>query len=216
MNVQANVNAPGPPSPDRASTGVGLIELVGAARQGDQAAWNALVLRYMTLVQSVTRQYRLSASDAEDVSQSVWLRLFENLAALREVRALPGWIKSTTRNEALRVLAARRRTDPTDPSVLAVLDRPGTDEGVDGDLLRRERDRAVADGLAELAPEHRRLLVLLHAEPQVSYQEISRTLGMPSGSIGPTRARCLAKLRNTEALRRFAESGDDRNDLQAA
>lgn len=216
MSVQADVNAPGLPSPDRASTGVGLVELVGAARQGDQAAWNALVLRYTTLVQSVTRQYRLSASDAEDVSQTVWLRLFENLAGLREVRALPGWIKSTARNEALRVLAARRRTDPTDPSVLAVLDRPGTDERVDGDLLRRERDRAVADGLAELAPEHRRLLVLLHAEPQVSYQEISRTLRMPSGSIGPTRARCLAKLRNTDALRRFAASGDDRNDRQAA
>lgn len=216
MNAQANVNSPVPPPPDRAATGVSLVELVGAARQGDQSAWNALVRRYTTLVQSVTRQYRLSPPDAEDVTQAVWLRLFENLDRLREVRALPGWIKSTTRNEALRVVTARRRTDPVDPSVLAVFGLPGTDEEVDGELLRRERDSALADGLAALAPEHRRLLVLLHAEPRVSYQDISRTLRMPRGSIGPTRARCLAKLRNTDALRELTESADTRNQIQAA
>ena len=82
--------------------------------------------------------------------------------------------------------------------------QPG--EGVDRDLLRRERDRAVLDGLAELAPENRRLLVLLHAEPRVSYQQISNTLGIPTGSIGPTRARCLNKLRKTAAVRTFAKS----------
>jgi RNA polymerase sigma factor (sigma-70 family) len=184
MNVQPVIDSTVSPPPDRVPTGFVLVELVAAARQGDPTAWNALVERYTPLVRSVTRQYRLSVPVAEDVSQSVWLRLFENLNRLREVRALPGWIKSTTRNESLRVLAERRRTAPTDPSVLAMHDQAGTDEGVDGDLLRRERDRALADGLAELAPAHRRLLVLLHAEPKVSYQDISRTLRMPPGTIG--------------------------------
>ena len=93
-----------------------------------------------------------------------------------------------------------------DPLVMMTLDLGGPDDGVDRDLLRREQDRAVLDGLAELAPEHRRLLVLLHTEPRVSYQEISNTLGIPTGSIGPTRARCLDKLRRTTSVRTFVRS----------
>ena len=131
----------------------------------------------------------------------MWLKLVENLAALRETRALPGWIKTTAGREALRILNTRRRTEPMDPSVLMTFDPQTPQEGADSDLLRWERDRAVQNSLAELAPEHRRLLVLLHAEPSASYREItsyreiSTTLGIPPGSIGPTRpdptrARC--------------------------
>jgi RNA polymerase sigma factor (sigma-70 family) len=173
----------------------GITEVVAAAREGDSAAWKVLVERYTPLINSVSRQYRLTFSDTEEVSQVVWLRLFENLARLRDARALPGWIKTTTRNEALHALTARRKTKTMDPYTMAMLDLEAADEGVDRDLLRRERDRAVLDGLAELAPEHRRLLVLLHAEPRLSYQEISSTLGIPTGSIGPTRARALGQLR---------------------
>ena len=86
------------------------------------------------------------------------------------------------------------------PERLSVQEAPAED------LLRQERRRAVRDGLAELKPEQRELLLLLHAEPPVSYQEISRRLGIPTGSIGPTRARCLEKLRRTSALRLLAAS----------
>jgi DNA-directed RNA polymerase specialized sigma24 family protein len=103
-----------------------------------------------------------------------------------------------------------------DPSGLVTLDRRRPDGDVDRDLLRSERDRAVQDGLAELAPEHRRLLVLLHAEPRASYTDIGNRLGIPTGSIGPTRARCLAKLRKTEALRGFVRPADRPDDLEAA
>jgi RNA polymerase sigma factor (sigma-70 family) len=181
-----------------------ITEMVTAAREGDARAWKVLMQRYTPLIDSVCRQYRISVSDGEEVGQVVWLRLFENLARLRDARALPGWIKTTTRNEALRTLAAHRKVEPIDPSVLTTLDLHGSDEGVDRDLLRRERDQAVRDGLAELVPEHRRLLVLLHTEPRVSYQEISITLGIPTGSIGPNRARYIDKLRKTTAVQTFA------------
>jgi len=217
MGAEKNPNSvTGPHRSGRPTSGPDIIEVVTAAREGDGWAWTVLVKRYTPLIDSVSRQYRLSISDAEEVSQVVWLRLFENLARLRDARALPGWIKTTTRNEALRVLAARRKVEPTDPSVLVTLDLKGSDEGVDCDLLRRERERTVLDGLAELAPEHRRLLELLHAEARVSYQEISNTLGIPTGSIGPTRARCLNKLRKTGAVRTFARSADHPDTREAA
>jgi RNA polymerase sigma factor (sigma-70 family) len=204
--------SPVAPEPsDPTVTRCGLVELVLTARKGDGSAWNELVSRYTPLVDSVTRRYRLSLSDAEDASQVVWLRLFENLRKLHEPRALPGWIKTTTKNEALRLLALRRRAEPTDPSVLVTLDPWGSDEGigVESAVLRSERDRALLDGLAELTPHDRNLLVLLHAEPSITYREISKTLGVPLGSIGPTRARCLNKLRNTRALRTFLRSEAD-------
>jgi RNA polymerase sigma factor (sigma-70 family) len=175
-----------------------------------------LVKRYTPLIDSVCAQYRLSFSDAEEVSQVVWLRLFENLARLRDARAMPGWIKTTTRNQALRVLSARRQAEPMDPSVLVTLALKDPDEGVDGDLLRKERRRAVLDGLAELTPKHRRLLELLHAERRVSYQDISNTLGIPTGSIGPSRARCLDKLRKTAAMRTLVGSVDRPDTREAA
>jgi RNA polymerase sigma factor (sigma-70 family) len=192
-------------------TGCDLVELVLAAKKGNMTAWNSLIRRYTPLVGSITRRYRLSLNDAEDVSQLVWLRLFENLTRLREPRALPGWIRTTTKNEALRLLASGRRVEPVDPSVLVAQAIGGVEEGTgaDGDLLRVERDRAILNGLAELTPDHRNLLILLHAEPRASYREISRTLGMPPGSIGPTRARCLNKLRNTRAVQTFLRSEGD-------
>ena len=196
--------------PDRTESGGApensLTGLVNAAKQGDTAAWNALVRRYRPLVTSVTRQFRLSTTDAEDVGQVVWLRLLENLDRLREDCAIPGWIRTTTRNEALRVVKSRQRFDLIDPGNLAWMDVTAADDEVDRDLLRSEREQAVRDGLAHLDHGHRELLLLLHAEQRPNYQAISRALGMPTGSIGPTRARCLERLRKTDAVRRFVGS----------
>jgi len=216
--VQVNNEAVAPAtlrSPTRLRAEHDLVELVDAARNGDAGGWNELIVRYTPLVDSVCRDHRLSQADAEDVRQVVWVQLFQNLGGLRETRALPGWLRTTTKREALRVIAARRRIQPVDPSVLVMLDRQSPDEGVDRNLLRSERAEAVWDGLAELSPEHRRLLVLLHAESRPSYQAIGKTLSMPPGSIGPTRARCLAKLKKTQAIRTLLPV-DDPDGLQAA
>jgi len=190
----------------RISQSVSVVSLVESAASGDQLAWEALVDRFGPLVRHVAGRYRLPDNDFHDVSQVVWLRLLENIDRIREPRALPGWIVATTRNEALRVLNGHRRLHLVDALDEFPAERVGVQEAPAEDLLRQERRRAVRDGLAELKPEQRELLLLLHAEPPVSYREISRRLGIPTGSIGPTRARCLEKLRRTSALRLLAAS----------
>ena len=185
-----------------------LADTVAAAREGDRAAWNMLVERYMPLVLGIAGRYRLSAEDVADVSQALWLRLVEHLGEIREPRALPGWIVTTTKNEALRLLKARQRTFPVDPQTGFARDDPANDADLDEDLLRLERQQALRDGLRELRPQHRELLELLVADPPLSYDDISRRLGMPKGSIGPTRARCLDALRNTSALRTYLRTSD--------
>ena len=177
-----------------------ITELVQRALAGRQSAWDAIVDRYIPLVMSVVRTYRLTEKDGEDVSQTVWLRLVENLGRIREPRALPAWIVRTTKNEALRVHRQRARSVPVDPVEGSSLDAvPDTTE-VDVDLLRCERDQALREGLADLTSQQRGLLLLLVADPPRTYESISRELGMPIGSIGPTRARVLDKLRATPAI----------------
>ena len=185
-----------------------LAETVAAARDGDHAAWDTLVERYMPLVLGVARRYRLSAEDVADVSQALWLRLVEHLDDIREPRALPGWIVTTTKNEALRLLKARQRTLPVDPQNSFSFNEVADGDDVEGDLMRLERHQALRDGLQELRPKQRTLLRLLLTDPPLSYDDISRRLGIPKGSIGPTRARCLESLRNTTALSAFLRTSD--------
>ncbi len=185
-----------------------VSELVAAAANGDHLAWNRLVDRYMPLVVATIRRFRLEAKDAEDVSQTVWLRLVEHLAAIREPRALPGWLVVTTRNEAVRVLRGQRgryQTIPVDPIASDQLDSVSDNWAVDDGILLSERRSAVRAGLAELTEKQRNFLLLLAADPPITYDEISRRTGMAIGSIGPTRSRCLAKLRETDSLRALME-----------
>jgi len=191
------------------SPGDPLGELITAAVAGNQRAWAALYERYAPLVSAVCRRYRLAPSDVDDVNQVVWMRLVQNLGRLREPRALPGWIVTTGKHEALRVLELRRRTDPADPMIDSRFDAGPAAAGaaeVDENLHRYEQRQAVHDGLRQLRPEHRQLLLMLTADPQIPYQEISRRLGIPTGSIGPTRARCLRKLRDTSQVRALLAS----------
>jgi RNA polymerase sigma factor (sigma-70 family) len=178
-------------------------DLVEAAQQGDQGAWDALVRRYVPLVRAITRTYRLAGKDAEDVSQVVWLRLVEQLARIREPLALPKWIVTTARRESRRVAASLNRTVLVDPLVDTRQDHQRDHAEVEAGLLRAEERQALRDGLAELPPAQREMLLLLTADPPLSYRQISRVLGIPVGSIGPMRARCLQRLRATSALRPF-------------
>ena len=180
-----------------------LIDRVNAARAGDKDAWNALVDRYLPLVTSVIARYRLQASDADDVNQTVWLRLVEHLNDLREPRALPGWLATTARNESLQVVRLRGRATPVDPQ-WALWERPDHEPDLGGDLIREERAIALREAMLELAPQRRELLRLLMVDPPMSYDQISVMLGIPKGSIGPTRARILDKLRTHRALQDLA------------
>ncbi|MEU4777712.1 sigma-70 family RNA polymerase sigma factor [Micromonospora sp. NPDC023633] len=194
----------------------GTVGLVAAACSGDELAWGELVRRYTPLVLTVIRSYGLDQVDAADVNQTVWLRAVEHLGRLRESNALPAWLITTTRRECFRLLRLGRRTQPFDPYDDSVDGHVGASLLVDPvtpdeDLLRAERQQALREAFAQLPPRCRDLLTLLMADPPVSYREIGTRLGMPVGSVGPTQARCLHKLRNCPALAPFVRAcaGDD-------
>jgi len=192
-----------------------ITDLVTAAARGDEGAWDLIVKRYLPLVYSVMRSFRLSRSDAQDVNQAVWLRLVEHLDDIRDPRALPGWIAVTTRHEALHLLGSRKRTVLIDPMSSQVFDDQPQSPPTDEDLLRSERRQVLREALAELPQKQRELLLLLVADPPISYSEISKRLGIPLGSIGPTRARYLDRLRATSTLRVFLAEDADTNQVGA-
>jgi RNA polymerase sigma factor (sigma-70 family) len=164
--------------------------LVHAAADGDRAAWDALVDRYNGLVWSVARSHRLSTVDASDVVQTTWLRLVENLGRLQEPERVGAWLATTARRECLRTLRHSAR-------MVAVEDPPEqvTESRLDAALLVEERDRALWQAFGGLSERCQELLRLLVADPPPSYEEVSAALDMPIGSIGPTRQRCLDRLR---------------------
>lgn len=180
----------------------GVSRLVRESASGNEAAWIELVRRYSPLVMAVTRSYQLTAEDAQDVSQTVWLRLVEHLAKLREPEALPGWIAITTQRECGRQLRRGRRMLPVDPHSDGGLQQCSTVDPA-ADILRAELRQALRDGLAELSARDRQLLQLRAADPPKSYLEISQLLGMRIGSVGPTLRRSLDRLRETSALRAY-------------
>ena len=189
------------------TAGSPIAVLVSAAAEGDQSAWNEIVDRYTPLVVSVIYKHRLRPADAADVNQTLWLRLVEQIGRLREPEALPGWIMTTTRNECLRVLRVQQRTHLYDPlSESDALESEQVDADVEADLLAVERRQALRDGFAELTDQCKRLLTKLMTDPPPSYQVVSEELAMPVGSIGPTRIRCLEKLRKTPAISAFLGS----------
>ena len=173
--------------------------LVRASADGDEAAWNELVRRFAHPVMAVIRSYRLAPADAEDVYQTVWLKLVEHLGSLRDPEALPGWLRSTTMHECIRQLERRRRTVPVDPQSDEAV-QPSADD-IEAAAMRAELRVALRDGLAELSEEDQALLRLYAlAEP---YKNVAELLQMKTGSIGPTLGRSLARLRQTRALRRY-------------
>lgn len=167
-------------------------ELVAAAVAGDQQAWDALVERYTSLLWSVARSYRLPASDAADVVQTTWLRLVEHLDQIKDPDRLPGWLATTARRECLRLL---HRADRESRSSNALVDVPDDSPELDAGLLNDERDAELWRALGRMDEFCQRLLRVLIADPPPTYAEISAVLGIKIGSIGPTRARCLSKLR---------------------
>ncbi|MFN0090635.1 MAG: RNA polymerase sigma factor [Acidimicrobiales bacterium] len=184
------------------SSNADVARLVSAAAAGDELAWARLVDRYASLVWSVARRFGLNRRDAEDVSQTVWLRLAEHLDRIREPACLPGWLAVTTRHVCCSLVrhAGRVTTTPE----LGENDSAQTVE-FDGELLEDERRRAVERALGQLSPSERRLLALLCADPGLSYADIADALGVPIGSIGPTRMRIIAKLRRHPAVQQLAE-----------
>jgi RNA polymerase sigma factor (sigma-70 family) len=170
-----------------------VSELVRVARQGDQLAWNRIVEQYSGLLWAVTRTYRLSRPQAEDVIQTCWLRLVEHLDRIRDPDQVGAWLATTARRESVRVLRAEEREllayDPTAGMEAVDVDSP------EARAILSDQARRIWRAFMNL-PEHCfRLLRALLAVPPPSYAEVALALDMPIGSIGPTRMRCMKQLR---------------------
>jgi RNA polymerase sigma factor (sigma-70 family) len=172
-------------------------ELLARAAEGDQEAWDALVDRFSQMVWSIARGFRLDDATAKDVTQTVWLRLVENLDRLTDPERLPGWLATTCRREALRVKGLRDRMIPTEFEYDIVDETPS----LEAMLVEDEQAREVLLAFEELSDDCRQLLRLLCADPPLSYEEIAEMVGRPIGSLGPTRARCVERLKTAMSAR---------------
>ena len=168
--------------------------LVRRAAEGDQWAWERLIEQYGRLIWAMTRDFKLVESDAADVVQATWLRLLEHIDDLKHPARVGSWLAATARHECLRSVAARKKIVLLQDDA-GLTDVPAHQPDVDERLLAGERAQAVREALSRLPRQWQRLLGLLMADPPASYTEISDQLGLPIGSIGPTRGRCLARLR---------------------
>lgn len=172
-------------------------ELIERCLAGDEQAWDHLLRRYGRLIYSVALQNGLTADDAADVFQMVSMTMLTHLAELRDVDRFPAWVATVARRHALHVIERNRRSAGGESA-----QQPNTDVDVAAgedpeNLLSSLRDQILVQQAMERLPERcRQLLSLLFSEEAgVSYAEIAERLKMPIGSVGPTRARCLERLR---------------------
>ena len=221
MTAATTTCAPDGPAPENAGQARDdsvVTDLVARARSGDTQAWNALVERYTPLISSICRRHRLDRADAEDVSQSVWLRLVAQLDKIREPAALPGWIATTTRRECGRVVRAPRWPHAVSYALDAenIPDRQAEVAGQE--LLAAERRAALHEAFTDLPGAWQQLVAELTMDPPTPYAEVSARLGIPVGSIGPTRSRCLNRMRRYPAIAALmdAEPGSPARVLAAA
>ena len=202
----ATVERPRAPRPGRPwAVWVEPSEVAGAVRRaagGDQGAWDAIVHSFSGLVWSVANGHRLGPADTAEVLQTTWLRLLENLDRIREPERLGGWLATTARREALRMLRLRGRELPTDDEHVFTRE-PARGPTPEEAVLDRDRDRRLWRAFNRL-PDRCRELLNLVVVLRPPYAEVAAIMQIPVGSIGPTRARCLERLR-----RLLLEGGDD-------
>lgn len=168
-------------------------QLIASAIEGDQTAWNTLVARYTRLVWHVIHGFgALSDDDRADVHQTVWLQLVERLDTIRDPERVGSWLATTARNQCISRLRTLGIELPDPDSAADVPSEASTGEQL---VLDGERDAALWTAFGTLRTGCQQLLRLLLADPPFSYDEIAEILDMPRGSIGPTRQRCLERLR---------------------
>jgi RNA polymerase sigma factor (sigma-70 family) len=171
--------------------------LVARCIDGDARAWEALVRRHERLVYSIGRSYRLGDEDMGDVFQDVFTALLKGLPRLRDGRTLVRWLSSTSERIARTTALKRRREaarEDHEDDTFANLEDQGDEIGAD--LEKVERQHQVRMALGAISDRCKRLLEALYYEdPTPSYTELSQRLGVPVGSLGPTRARCMERLK---------------------
>ncbi len=170
-------------------------ELLTRAVAGNQGAWNDLVDRFGQMVWNVARSFRLDDATAKDVSQTVWMKLIENASKIDEPEKLPGWLATTTRREAIRVSKLRDRAIPSEFEY----DVPDDAPSLEAMMIEAEESSTLLRAFQTLSEGCQQLLRLLTVEPALSYDEIAEATGRPIGSLGPTRSRCIGRLKTAMA-----------------
>ena len=161
-------------------------ELIERCIHGDQEAWKALIARYQRLVYSIAYVLCPNPEDVSDVFQQVWLELYQQLGELRNADALPAWLMTVTRRRAYALIGSRHHSEPLNDDLPDATQR----------LNQIEHEHMLERAIGQLSERCRKLIHLLYFDSkEPSYVEIGHTMGMPEASIGPTRARCLEKLR---------------------
>jgi RNA polymerase sigma factor (sigma-70 family) len=170
-----------------------MADRLDAARGGNDDALGQITAELTPMLWHVARAAGLGTDDAEDVVQTVWERLLSHLADIRVPQALVSWLVMTAKHEAWRMRSSGRRQLPADQEWLTALpDRaPGTEE----QIVIDEQYRALWRAVGQLSAPCQELLRIVAFVPRPDYQSVSTALGMPVGSIGPTRGRCLEKIR---------------------
>jgi RNA polymerase sigma factor (sigma-70 family) len=166
---------------------------MNAARSGHEEALAEIVTELTPLLWQVARAAGLSSGDAEDVLQTVWLRLLSHLDGIRSPASLTSWLVITTKREAWRVRATVRRHVPADQDWLAAL--PDQGPGSEDQVIVDDQRRALWAAIGRLDRRCQELLRIIAFVPRPDYAAVAAKLGMRPGSVGPTRGRCLAKLR---------------------
>jgi RNA polymerase sigma factor (sigma-70 family) len=164
--------------------------LLRAAADGDERAWAEIVERYRGLVCAVVHSYRLQDADAHDAEQRTWLRLVEHSDAVRDPQCLGGWLATTASRECLRMLRENR------PVVTDELDAvPDPDRGVEERVVDADTVARLWRIVAALPPRGRTIMMELFADEPRPYAEVARATGIPVGSLGPSRARLIHRVR---------------------
>lgn len=168
-------------------------ELVSLCLKGDGQAWASLITRYRRLIYSIPVRFSFSPADSSDVFQDVCLKLLEHLQDLKDESKVSAWLITTTTRQCIHTKSMKYRTTGTDEE----MDEPADpSENLEEVRIQAEQQQTVRDAVEQLPGRCKALIEMLYFDPRaLNYEEISATLGMPVASIGPTRARCLDKLR---------------------
>jgi RNA polymerase sigma factor (sigma-70 family) len=181
-----------------AATSTAVAGLAMEAASGCETAWRDLIARFDPMLRGIVRGYRLDEADVADVVQTTWIRAYRNLDRLNDPGAIGGWLAVTARREALRALQRGVREFPAEEPQPA--DETAETDTPETRTLDRERRAAVRAAVGRLPGRQRLLMTTMLRRPSASYDELSTELGMPMGSIGPTRERALSRLRQDQAL----------------
>ena len=174
--------------------------LMTRAANGDRQAREALVERYAPLIWSICRRYQLSSADAADIGQAIWTQVMDQLGKVRDLAALTGWLAATTQRECGKVRRAAHRPQAAGKALAAETIPDDQTGNAEQELLLAELHATLREALIGLPSCCQQLIALLTADPPLPDAQISAKLGIPAGSIGPRRSRCLDKLRRDPAI----------------